>query len=113
MVAVVRFDVAIIGQLAVSAVHQELVVGRKYLGLASEQVHDLDRGALFVVIIDLRGPARVQHPLVDAQIRTLPVKDVQTYLAERSPIVRERPVASRRSRNRSKPAVKNGVIPGQ
>src|ERR1700686_3224602 len=109
MIVVARLDKAVIGQSIAFAIGHELTVAAKYLRLVLQEIHNLHRGALLVVIINLGGVPRLHHALINALDRVLNVKESHVHVAEGSSVVRERSVANGRSGNRGKPSVKDGI----
>src|SRR6476660_4559981 len=113
MVREVRLDEGVVGQDTSLAVIEELRVRPEELWLVLQEVHDLHRGALLIVVVDLRGASACLQPFVDALEQLIGIEELHADVPERSAAVREGAVAQRRSRNRRKPPVEDRVLEGK
>src|SRR5712691_9604814 len=110
MIVVAGFDEAVFGKSIAIAIADELAVAAENLRLVLQEIHNLHRGALLVVVINLCRVAAPNHAFVNAQDGILNVKKVHIHVAEGSSVVRERAITSGRPGNRGEPAVENGVL---
>ncbi len=88
----------------------ELAVAAKNLRLVLQEIHNLHRRTLLVVVINLGGATRLHHALVNTLNGVLNVEEVHVHVAEGRSVVGERAVANGRSGNGGKPAVKDGIL---
>ncbi len=113
MIVVARLDKAVLGEGVALAIADELAVTTKDLRLVLQEVHDLHRRTLLVVVVNLGRVTRLHHALVNTQDRILDVKEIHIHVAEGGAVVRESAVANGWTRNRRKPAVENGILGGE
>ena len=113
MIVVARFDKAVFGKSVAVAIADELAVATENLRLVLQEIHNLHRRTLLVVVVNLGGVTRLQHALVNAENRILNVEEIHIDLTERCAVVSERPIADRRPGNRRKPSIENGILGGE
>src|SRR6266849_8089105 len=75
----------------------QLAVAAKNLRLVLQEIHNLHRRALLVVVINLGGATRMHHALVNTLNGVLNVEKVHVHVAEGRSVVGERAVANGRS----------------
>src|SRR6185436_9214928 len=113
VIAIVRLDETVIRQPVLLTIGEKVFVKPKQSRLILEKVYHFERRALLIEVIQLRGPASLNHPFVDAQERHIQIKQVHPNLPERGPVVSKRAVAQGRSGNRGEPAVEQGIVASQ
>ena len=87
-----------------------MAVAAKDPRLVFQEVHNLHRRALLVVVVNLGRVASLHHALVNTLNRVLNVEQVHIHVAEGSAVMRERTIADGRSGYRGKPAVEDGIL---
>src|SRR5260370_4771958 len=110
MIVVAGLDKAVFGKSVAIAIADELAVAAENLRLVLQEIHNLHRRALLIVVINLCRMAAPNHAFVHAQDGILNVKEAHIHVAEGSSVLRERAITTRRPRNRGKPPVENGLL---
>src|SRR4029077_20987593 len=82
MIVIARLDKAVVRKSVAVAIADELAVAAKNLWLILQEIHNLHRRALLVIIVNLCGAATLNHSFVDALDGILNVKQVHVHVAE-------------------------------